>query len=310
MAEERNLGLADTGEITGATDKDATKAELQRRMEEARESISQTVAEIKDTVATQYQNVRETVNNALDWREQYRRRPIVFTVGAASLGFLVGYSIAGAFKGDEDNYVSRSFNEYDEAGAYEEDEYGAQAFRAHPIAAPAAAAGAATAYGRSEATPSSRPSYSSGYQTDEKAKPEEPEGPGLLERFKETRAYDRLQEEVSNIGNRVIDELSKTAQSVVIPLLLSKLKELIGVDASGQTSQSTQSTRHSSMQNQTQQHASGAGASSQTGSRQTGQTGQTGSTPGATATTQTPNANEPSGTSFTANANRATGSSS
>ena len=55
MAEERNLGLARAPEPAG--DADSTKAELQRRMEEARESISQTVTEIKETVVNQYQQV-------------------------------------------------------------------------------------------------------------------------------------------------------------------------------------------------------------------------------------------------------------
>lgn len=67
-----------------------TKAELQRRMEEARESISQCVTEIKDTVATQYQQARESVSPELDWREHYRRHPVVWSVGALSVGFILG----------------------------------------------------------------------------------------------------------------------------------------------------------------------------------------------------------------------------
>jgi len=55
MAEERNVGLARATD--SSDDADQTKAALQRRMEEARESISQTVTEIKDTVVTQYQQV-------------------------------------------------------------------------------------------------------------------------------------------------------------------------------------------------------------------------------------------------------------
>src|SRR5215210_2293115 len=97
MAEERNLATVRAPE---STDEDVTKEELQRRMEEARESITQTVTEIKDTVANQYQAVRETVTEALDWREQFRKRPLAFSVGALSVGFIVGYSIAGTFKGD------------------------------------------------------------------------------------------------------------------------------------------------------------------------------------------------------------------
>ena len=58
----------------------------------------------------------------------------------------------------------------------------------------------------------------------------EPEGPSLLARFRETKAYDRLQEEVSTLGDRVVDELSKTAQTVILPAILGKLKDLVGID--------------------------------------------------------------------------------
>src|ERR687890_321222 len=136
MAEERNLSLARA--TAEPADEDATKAELQRRMDEARESITHTVTEIKETVANQYQQVRETISDSLDWREQYRRRPLAFTIGAASVGLILGYSVAAA------------------APAY-------------------------------DAGPDSRPSYRSGYEaasTTAQSEPEQPSGPGLMERFK------------------------------------------------------------------------------------------------------------------------------
>src|SRR5919206_65052 len=92
MAEERNLGLARATDAPGETD--ATKAELQRRMEEARESISQTVTEIKDTVVNQYQQVRESISDTLDWREQYRRHTLPLTIGAAGAGFIIGLDLS------------------------------------------------------------------------------------------------------------------------------------------------------------------------------------------------------------------------
>src|SRR5918997_1221296 len=110
MAEERNVSLARADEAAAPDDDatDATKAELQRRMDEARESITHTVTEIKETVMNQYQQVREQISDSLDWREQYRRRPVPFTVGAFGVGLVLGYSIANAVKGDgaedEDDY--------------------------------------------------------------------------------------------------------------------------------------------------------------------------------------------------------------
>src|SRR6185369_1641232 len=104
MAEERTLGLARAQETSSA--EDPSKEELQRRMNQARDSISNTVTEIKETVANQVQAVKDT----LDWREQFRRRPVAWTAGALGAGFLVGYGVAAAIKGDS--------NDYDEAVGY------------------------------------------------------------------------------------------------------------------------------------------------------------------------------------------------
>src|SRR5438105_3240870 len=255
MAEERNLGLARAPEASG--DSDATKAELQRRREEARESISQTVTEIKDTVVNQYQQVRETISDTLDWREQYRRRPLPFTIGAAGLGFLLGYSIMGAFKSDGDDYEEE--DEYERAGDYRDEpsrSYAAapiigraSAYQRASVPAESAASESAEDFGAlaQAAGPDTRPSYSSGYQAatspshtaatpdtraDEEEEEEEEKGPSLFSRFKETKAYDKLTDELSTVGERVVEELSRTAQAIVVPLLLNKLKSLIGVDLS------------------------------------------------------------------------------
>jgi hypothetical protein len=251
MAEERNVGLARATD--SSDDADQTKAALQRRMEEARESISQTVTEIKDTVVTQYQQVRENISDTLDWREQYRRHTLPFTLTAFAVGTFVGYTVMGAFKGDGED-------EYEDDGAFDRIEKGfdrgigaKRSYAAQPVLGRAARAqsNAATEDDDYEDVgPETRPSYSSGYQAptapqaqglasyassaSAAAEEEEEKGPGLLERFKETRAYDRLQEELSTLGERALEELSKTARNVVVPALLAKVKGLIGLDLSGQ----------------------------------------------------------------------------
>src|SRR6266487_2111668 len=93
MADEGNLGLA---RALATEREESSKEELQRRMEEARDSISQTVTEIKETVAQQV----ESVKDALDWREQVKKRPVAWSLGAAGAGFLVGYRIAAALEGE------------------------------------------------------------------------------------------------------------------------------------------------------------------------------------------------------------------
>lgn len=70
------------------------KAELQHRIEETRESISQTVEEIKETVTDQYEAVKETVAGVIGWNEEFSKNPVVWGLGAMSVGLIIGYSIA------------------------------------------------------------------------------------------------------------------------------------------------------------------------------------------------------------------------
>jgi hypothetical protein len=85
-----------------------SRAALKRQMEETRESISETVAEIKTVVTQQYEDVRETVEGVkesvgevLDWRAEFERNPLVWGAGAVSIGILVGFGIARAFDEEE-----------------------------------------------------------------------------------------------------------------------------------------------------------------------------------------------------------------
>ena len=59
-------------------------------MEKAREEISETVAEIKDTVTEQYESAKETVAETFDWRAQFRKHSVAFSLGALAVGFIVG----------------------------------------------------------------------------------------------------------------------------------------------------------------------------------------------------------------------------
>jgi hypothetical protein len=192
MAEERNLGLARARETSN---EDASKEALQRRMEEARDSITNTVTEIKDNVAQQYENVKD----ALDWREHFKRQPVAWTLGAAGVGFFVGYGIAAAITGDDDDdipYASQTMRTYT-----------ARPLIGEPLA-----------------------SAMSSAKTN--GKDHKDDSPGLIERFKETSAYDRLSKEAGSLGDRLVEELSTTAQQVVLPALLKKIKGWIGVDLS------------------------------------------------------------------------------
>ncbi|MFN2493797.1 MAG: hypothetical protein ABR501_13040 [Pyrinomonadaceae bacterium] len=198
MAEERNLGLARARETGGD---DPSKEALQRRMEEARDSITNTVSEIKETVAQQYENVKD----ALDWREHFKKQPVAWSLGAAGVGFFVGYGIASALSGDD----------------YEETDYKTSSSYS-PTARYYANPSAYSAPRTTDDVTGSTPSKANGKD----------DGPGMLQRFKETSAYDRLSKEAGSLGDRLVDELSTTAQQVVLPALLKKIRTWIGVDLS------------------------------------------------------------------------------
>lgn len=260
MAEEGTLGVVRaSGE--GDDEDVPSKEELQRRMDEARNSITQTVTEIKETVTNQYYSVKETVTDALDWRHHFRKNPVAFSVGALSAGFIVGYALAGTLKGgregDRDDYPT-----YDETDVYARTGATPQRY----VGGPTSTEDHSVFHGHSYAAQSipdapreesfdyaPRQSYEAardegarggdyglsqgGAGASARAEEEVDRGPGLLERFKGTTAYDRLQTEVSTLGDRFMDELSSTAHNVVLPALFNKIKEMFGVDLSGKQEQ-------------------------------------------------------------------------
>ena len=188
MAEEGTLGLAGepSGQGLSKPGQDSSKDELQHRMEVARESISHTVDEIKDTVVNQYESVKETISKTLDWHEQVKRRPVIWSAGALGAGFVVGYGIAAVAK-HETNGSAPGY-EYDLS-------------KRATLTLPKHSQNDASAARREEDEEQSRP--------------------GVLERFKETQAYYRLKQEAAVVGNRFVDEISKKAQEVVLPVAVA-----------------------------------------------------------------------------------------
>jgi hypothetical protein len=75
-----------------------SKRELQRQMERTRESVSETVDEIKHTVNRQYEAAKETVVGVLNYREEFQKEPLVWSLGALSAGFALGYTMGYAHK--------------------------------------------------------------------------------------------------------------------------------------------------------------------------------------------------------------------
>ncbi|MCU1268673.1 MAG: hypothetical protein JWM21_4991 [Acidobacteria bacterium] len=184
MAEEGTLGLARAHDTVD----DTSKEDLQRRMDEARESISQTVTEIKDTVVHQYESVKESISETLDWREQFKKRPVAWAAGAVGAGFLTGYCLTAMVKGE-----SNGHDRY-----YQEDYQPARrAYSAQPIVGQSA--------------------FAAGEQ-------DEDTGPGLIERIQDTQMYDRVKNEASVIGDQLVNEVSKTAKDILVPAAVSLVR--------------------------------------------------------------------------------------
>src|SRR5215208_7851171 len=167
MAEERTLGLARAHEHTTA--EEPSKEELQRRLGEARDSISNTVTEIKETVANQVQAVKDT----LDWREQFKRRPVAWSAAAAGVGFATGYCIASYAKGDSAEYHS-AIDRYGDESKY---------YASQGLASGAAMAAPASAL---RSTPENGTHDS---------------GPGFFQKVVQTPAFERVRDEAGNIGD-------------------------------------------------------------------------------------------------------------
>jgi hypothetical protein len=83
---------------TASHDAGADKRRLQRQMEKTRESLSATVGEIKETVNQQITTVKQTVNGVLDYREEFQKEPLVWSLGALSAGFALGYTMGYAHR--------------------------------------------------------------------------------------------------------------------------------------------------------------------------------------------------------------------
>jgi len=194
MAEERTLGLARAPEQTS---EEPSKEELQRRLGEARDSISNTVTEIKETVANQVKAVKDT----LDWREQFKRRPVAWSAAALGAGFATGYCIASFAKGDSSDYDS-AIDRYGEESKY----YSAQGLSG----------------GVGMAAPAQPPIHSKqGNGTHDT-------GPNFFQKVAQTPAFERVRDEAGNIGDAFVQELSKTAKTVVLPALIASLRNFIG----------------------------------------------------------------------------------
>lgn len=75
------------------------KQDLERRIEESRDSITHTVQDIKDAVADEYESIKRGISETFDWHEQFRKHPIAWMFGSLAVGYVLGNSLASAYSG-------------------------------------------------------------------------------------------------------------------------------------------------------------------------------------------------------------------
>src|ERR1041385_778449 len=80
------------------TDEVPSKQELQQQMDKTRESVSHTAEEMKETLSQQVAVAKQTVSSVLDYREGFQNEPLVWSLGALSAGFALGYTMGYAHK--------------------------------------------------------------------------------------------------------------------------------------------------------------------------------------------------------------------
>src|SRR6188474_170651 len=85
-------------DIESEKESEPSKEQLQRQMEKTRESLAETVNEIKETVDHEVRAVKKTVSGVLDYREEFQKEPLVWSLGALSAGFALGYTVGYAHK--------------------------------------------------------------------------------------------------------------------------------------------------------------------------------------------------------------------
>ena len=78
--------------------REPSQKELQRKIGQTRDSLRTTVEAIQDKAEQQYESVKETVSDVLDYRDEFQKEPVVWSLGALSAGFALGYTVGYSHK--------------------------------------------------------------------------------------------------------------------------------------------------------------------------------------------------------------------
>ena len=135
----------------------------------------------------------------MSWAALRESPPGIRFAAALGVGFCTGYCIANFVKGDSDDYRS-AIDRYGE----EEKQYTSRGM---------------VSAGAPMAAQSMSPRLDNGKHDS---------GPSFLQKVANTHAFERVRDEAGNIGDAIVQELSKTAKTVVLPTLITSLRNFIG----------------------------------------------------------------------------------
>ena len=208
MAQRGTAGQTRGKERVG--DEAFLKDEIRRRLEETRESVKEAASEIKEAATQGFVSVKDAVAD-FDWRDEVKKRPLVWSLGALGLGLLAGYAISGAAKRAHDGEGKRKYGPSEP-----------HANVAHPIIGELhrSATEQQTAPVRVEA--------------------EKKLVPATIKESKERGASDRVRQELGSLRDRFIDEVSTIAHQVLLPALIRKIREAISTNVSDKRRPGTQ----------------------------------------------------------------------
>jgi hypothetical protein len=199
MAQQGTAGQTRSKERAG--DEEFLQDEIRRRLEEARESVGEAVSEIKEAAVQGYASVKDAVAD-FDWRDEVKKRPVAWSLGALGVGLLAGYAISAAAKHAHEGEENRS-----------------------SVPSEPRANAAAPSIGELHKSATEQPAPA-------RVAAEKKRAPATIEKSKERGASDRLRQELGSLRDRFIDEVSTIAHQILLPALVRKIREAISTNVS------------------------------------------------------------------------------
>jgi hypothetical protein len=180
-------------------DEELLKDDIRRRVEAARESVAEAVSEIREAATEKYESIKDAVAEC-DWRDEVKKHPAAWSLGALGVGLLAGCAVSGAIKrarrrDRRRGYVPSVPHAYAAQPIIGEHDISADAQHSVPVKV-------------------------------EKQNRE----PVVVDDVKASVASDHVRRELTSLRGRLIDELSAIAHEVLLPALIRKIREALVAD--------------------------------------------------------------------------------